>query len=281
MSNENTNTANLREAEGTNETAIDLRVFFTVFLDNILLIAGVTAAALIAALIFFTVTYSPRYSSTATLYILRTDNESAPSSSDFTLAMNVVNDCKYALKSPEVLNAALEKAALTGKYTANTVANSIGITNPSSTRFLEIKVTAKTPDEAKALTDNLCDCAKEKMEKVMGFNQVNVFKYGDLPTKASNRRGLKDYAIVGAAALVLTYGVLLLVYILNDTLETDDDFTKRLNLTVLATIPDASAVGGGKKYGYGKRYGYDKQYGYGSAATAETKKDGGKENGKK
>lgn len=64
-------------------------------------------------------TYVPQYESTATLYILRQDSEQSGSSSvstDFSLALNVVSDCTYLLKSHSVVDAMIDELHLAIPY---------------------------------------------------------------------------------------------------------------------------------------------------------------------
>ena len=73
--------------------------FWVIFLAVIIAVAGSYAAVKF--------TYVPKYRSTATLYILK-DNDEANSASDFTLALNLVNDCTYLLKSHSVLDSVID-----------------------------------------------------------------------------------------------------------------------------------------------------------------------------
>ena len=60
------------------------------------------------------VTFVPAYSSTATLYILRQNEATATgnSDSDFSLALKVVNDCDYLLKSHSILDEVIQERNL-------------------------------------------------------------------------------------------------------------------------------------------------------------------------
>ena len=82
----------------------------------ILLLAALIAAGTVFAVL--RMTYTPLYSSTATLYILRQneDADADDTADDFSLALKVVNDCTYLLKSRTVLNAVIEDLALELSY---------------------------------------------------------------------------------------------------------------------------------------------------------------------
>ena len=69
-------------------------------------------------LVFNRMTFVPQYASTATLYILRQADGATASdaSSDFSLALKVVNDCTYLLKSHTVLDEVISSLNLDMEY---------------------------------------------------------------------------------------------------------------------------------------------------------------------
>ena len=68
--------------------------------------------------VFNRMTFVPQYASTATLYILRQADGATASdaSSDFSLALKVVNDCTYLLKSHTVLDEVISSLNLDMEY---------------------------------------------------------------------------------------------------------------------------------------------------------------------
>lgn len=226
-------------------------------------------AAVIAAGGFFAVdmaTYDPQYSSTATMYILRQgggeETSSGEAANELTLALRLVYDCNYFLKSRTVINTVIEELGLDMTY--NQLHSRISISNPTNTRVLEITVRGDTPEEAKAIVDRICDIGPGKIEEAMGFSQVNLYEYGNLPAAPSNSPNILKYGVVGIAAAVVTYAVYLLMFILDDRLRTDEDIERILGLSILAEIPNTGGSNKGR-YGYYKGYG---RYGSGKRAYA-------------
>ena len=84
-------------------TIIDL---WYIFVHRLLVMALAVVVAVGGLFIINRVTFVPAYSSTATLYILRQNEATSTgnSDSDFSLALKVVNDCDYLLKSHSVLD---------------------------------------------------------------------------------------------------------------------------------------------------------------------------------
>lgn len=229
---------------------IKLTDLWSIFLKRLWVLVLVAFISMSLAFVGIRMAYTPRYESTATLYILR-QNESATSteaSTDFSLALKVVNDCTYMLKSHTVLDAVKEELTLEQDYA--TLYNSVSTANPEGTRILEVTVEADTPEMAKAIVDKICFNGTEVINTAMGFSQVNLYESGILDPEPCNRTGLRTYFFVGVAAACATYLVFVLIFLLDDVIRTDEDWEHYLNLTVLASIPEADS-GNSKSYGYG------------------------------
>ena len=116
----------------TTTRVVTIRELWDIFLHKLWIIALSAAIAVGAMFAFIKLTYTPRYSSTATMYILRQANNSESSndiSSDFSLALKVVNDCDFLLKSETVINAVKADLNLGDDY--SDLKDSITTKNPT------------------------------------------------------------------------------------------------------------------------------------------------------
>lgn len=207
-------------------------------------------------------TFTPAYTSTATLYILKqntsaTDTDAAE---DFSLALNVVNDCTYLLKSHAVLDRVSDLLSLDIPY--ETLSRSITTSNPDNTRILEVTVESDSPEQAKEIVDCLCEVGADKIEDAMGFQQVNLFEYGTLNKKPANVLGLQVYILIGFFAAAFTFVTYLILNLLDDSLRTDEEIEKYLGLSIIGDIPN---VNDSNK----RQYGY---YTYGRTKKSQSKK---------
>lgn len=244
---------------------ITLKDLWDIFVRRIVTIFLAAVLACSGSFLLDRITYRPQYTSTATLYILRENSNSSTSSgevsNDFALALKVVYDCNYLLRSRTVVNQVIEDLGLELSY--SNLYNQISARNPSNTRILEVTVTADTPELAKQIVDHLCEIGCVEINKAMGYSQVNLYEYGALNSSPSNRTGMMTFAAIGVAAAVLVYAFYLLRFLLDDHIRTEEDIESVLGLSILAEIPNLN--GSNKKgyrfYSYGK-YGYGR-YGYG------------------
>ena len=143
--------------------------------------------------------------STATLYILRQADGATASdaSSDFSLALKVVNDCTYLLKSHTVLDEVISSLNLDMKY--EDLYDCISTSNPEDTRILEVTVKADSPELAKRIVDKICTIGSKRIEDAMGFQQVNLYELGTTDPDPCNSTRMLTFAFAGVVAAVVTY----------------------------------------------------------------------------
>ena len=202
-----------------------------------------------------------KYESTATLYILRRENEPnyIYTQSDFSLAKDVVNDCTYVLKSGEVLEKVIRELDL--DVDPQYLSKLIRANNPDNTRFLEVTVEAYSPEMAKRVVDCVCDLSAKKITESMGFEQINLYAYGTMPDRPSNQISTVGSILGGIIAAIIVYTAFLIAFLFDTSIQTEEDIAKYLNLSMLAEIPNnkTGKRSGGKKYRYRSAYKYRNQ----------------------
>lgn len=259
--------------ENTTQQVITFRDIWELFLQRLLVILLVTAIAVGIFYVYDAVTYTPLYQSTATLYIAGDDsfegNTSADAYNTYSLALKVVNDCDYLLSSRSVLDQVIQEMNL--KTSFPVLQSRISTDNPTNTRILEVMVEIEDPQLSKQVVDRLCEIGETKINEVMGANYVRLYEYGTLSNTPCNATPKSTYLIVGGIAAIITFGVCLLVFLLDDRLKSTDQIEQVLGLSVLGDIPDSNAINHRSRYGYyrGKGYGaygkgYHSSYGYGN-----------------
>ena len=238
----------------------------------VILLVAILSVLLVGG--YFTFIVSPEYQSTATLYILRRDNESdyVYTQYDFSLAKDVVNDCTYVLKSQGVLEDVIDRLKL--ECSVSSLKKTITTNNPENTRFLEITVTSSSPESAKQIVDCLCDIGSDKIIESMGFNQVNRYSYGQIPTTSCNKPGLTTYVILALLVGIITYFIYAVRYFLDTNLRSEEDIARYLGISVLAEIPNFET---GRTHSGGQsRYYQNSKYRYTSSQRAASNRKGDK-----
>lgn len=245
--------------EGNEIKIVTFNDLWEIFIRRLWIILLAVIITILAAFTCNSLTFKPRYSSTAMLYILQQNNNTTANYNDyneFSLALKVVNDCKQLIKSHSVLEAVINTLELDMNY--NQLYESVTIKNPDDTRILQVTVETDDPHKAKEIVDTLCSIATWKITETMGFEQVNFYEYGVFNPTPCNRLGKITYLIIGLIAAIIVYGIFLIIYIADDTISTDEEIEKYLGLSILGDIPNFDALTK-KRYGY-KYYHRNKYY---------------------
>jgi len=234
---------------------ITLKDLWDIFVRRwvVMLLAAVVVAGGYFA--YTQITFVPQYESTATLYILREKEGDTinRSSDDFSLALKVVKDCDYLLKSHSVLDEVIAQQHLRIDY--DDLYDNVSTSNPSDTRILKVTVKSDTPQSAKEIVDAICTVGTVKIQDAMGFQQVNLYEYGIIENEPCNRTAYSTYAILALIAAILVYCGFFVAFLLDDRIRTEEDIERYLGLSILGEIPNANDSKSRKK-GYYKYKGY-------------------------
>ena len=141
--------------------------------------------------------------------------------------------------------------------TANWMKNTVE--NISDTRIIAITVEDPDPAMAQTLANEIRDVAADHIKDVMDIEAVNVAEEANLPENPSSPSVMKWTALGIMAGVCLCAGVILLRFLLDDTIKTSEDVERYLGLSTLAMIPimeDEVAIAKKEKNGKRRRY-YD------------------------
>ena len=243
-----------------NEIEIDLRGLISTILNRltIIILVGILVGGIAFAYTEFFIT--PQYLSTTKVYILsRQDpNQSGLTSSDLAFASDLANDYQVLLTSEPVLSKVKEDLKL--DYTVGQLASMVEVELEEDTRILDIKVSSPDAKLSKKIADKVRDVANEKTKEVMeGVEAVNPVDEATLPRVPASPHVEKNTMLGFIGGFGLALLIVILMFVLDDTIKTPDDIEKKLGVSVLASIPLKSAKSKGYGYGYGYGYGSTKK----------------------
>ena len=251
------------------QNALSLSDLWGIFISHMWQIVLVGIVVFVTAFSYAAITYTPEYKSTSTIYILPRSDGKDLTTGDLSIAINTVNDCTEILTSNKVFALVKEELNLVDRIDYRTFKSMISITNEDDSRVLYVSVTAPTPSDAKLIVDALCKIGAEEIVKIMGVDQVNLVDYGTFSENPSNSRFSKMSFVIGFVAALLAYGLSIMIYILDDKINTPDDVEKYLGVSILGIIPDANDIQLGKRYGKYGKYG---NYGHNAKQTHKSNK---------
>lgn len=177
---------------------------------------------------------TPKYSSSATIYIL-TKTTSVTSLADIQMGEQLTADFETLAKSRPVIEEVIDQVGLENTY--EEVVDMITTSNPEDTRILKITATHENPETAKDIANAMAEVTAERVAYVMDTDKPNIVENAVVAKNPSSPSTVKNTAIGALLGAILAVGVILLRYLMNDTIQTEEDVRKYLDLHTLAAIP--------------------------------------------
>lgn len=214
---------------------IDLVELLGVILHNlwIIIVSGVIVAAAALLVSYFIIT--PKYESVTKIYVISKTNADTMTYSDLQAGSTLTKDYKELVKSRPVLEEVLAETGIDVEL--KDLEEQITVEVPQDTRIVSITVEDKDPYEARIIADSVRIAASKHIREVMDTEAVNVVEEASLPIEKSSPSILKNTAIGYAVGLFLAIAIVIINYIMDDTIKTPDDVEKFLGVSVLGSIP--------------------------------------------
>lgn len=232
------------------EDTIDLVELFYVLWGHVwqILLCLVLGAAVAFGYTRFLVT--PLYKAASSIYIVSASNNSVVNLTDLQIGAQLTADYRELMYSRPLLEDVIENLDL--ETTTKKLSDMIEVTNTSGTRILKITVTSPDPEQAADIANELVKQACIYLPQIMETDEPNLVERAIPPTVKSSPSYAKNIVLGGLLGVVLCCGVLVVQYLLDDTLKTPDDVVRYFGVQPLATIPEGSQ-GEGKKRKFGQR----------------------------
>jgi len=219
------------------EVTIDLmELFSALWAKKTIIILSAVFMALVA-FVGTKMFVTPKYTSVTKLYVMAKNDDSSASAiySELQSGSMLTKDYMELVKSRPVLEKTISKLNL--DMEPEDLVDMIKTDTPTDTRIMSISVESEDPKEAKQIADALRKAVSVQIKDIMNADSVNTVEEGNLPTKASSPSVKKNMVIGALLGLIVSMGLTVLVYVLDDTVKTPDDVEKYLGLNVLTSIP--------------------------------------------
>ena len=217
------------------EIVIDFWELFYEFKRRIwwILLAAVLGTGAAGAYSYYLLT--PQYISEAKIYVLSKET-TLTSLADLQMGTQLTQDYKELIGSRPVMQEVINTLNLDITY--RQLAEKLKLENPKDTRILYLTVTDPNPYMAKAIVDEIANAASDYIGEIMEMTPPKLIEDGMVATVQTSPNVKKNAAVGGLVMLVLACGVITLSVIMNDTIRSEEDVFKYLELPVLAVVPE-------------------------------------------
>ena len=182
---------------------------------------------------------TPMYKASSTIYIFN-KTTSITSLSDIQLGSQLTVDFQIIAKSREVMEAVIDDCDL--KMSVDALSSTVTVTNPTDSHMLTITATNANPELAARIANSLADILRQQVADVMNADKPSTVERAVVPSSPSSPSltGNIEKGALAGLALVLVF--LVVRFLLDDTISTEEDVRKYLGLNTLASIPYDKAL---------------------------------------
>ena len=207
----------------------------------------VILATVVAAIIGFAASkflMTPQYSSSAMMIVnTRQDVTSNVTSDQINSATKLVATYSIIIKSDTVLQQVIDNLGLGMTYSE--LNSRVSVQAVDDTQVMKITVNSTSPEWAQTVCDEILAVSPDIIKEAVEAGSVKVISKASLNPNPVSPNIKKNTALGAMVGLVLALGIIVLQVLLDNKINTEEDVTKYLDMTVLGVIPQYDQ--GGKK----------------------------------
>lgn len=223
---------------------IDLTEILSAVRQHLLELIFVT---LVAALVGFTASkflVIPKYDSSALMIVnTRQDVNANVTSDQINSATKLVSTYSIIIKSDTVLQQVIDNLGLNLTYAK--LNKRVTVAAVDDTQVMKITVQSDSPEWARQVCEQIITVAPDVIKEAVEAGSVKVISNPSLATEPVSPNIMKNTMLAAAVGFVLVIGIIVLQVLLDNKINTEEDVTKYLDMTVLGVIPQYDQ--GGKK----------------------------------
>lgn len=227
----------MENQKNNDEIEIDLLELCSVLLARIWVILGTGFFCAVCCFAISRFVMTPYYESTTKIYILNKTDNASVTYSDVQMGTQLTKDYAELINSRYVLEEVMQKLSLDIEY--KELLDQVSVSTPTDTRIVSITVEDTDPVQAMNIANCIREVAGNHIQNVMDIEAVNVVETANMPTEKAGPSCMKWTLIGGFAGCFLLCVLILVKYLMDDTIKSSEDVEKYLGLSTLALIPVA------------------------------------------
>ena len=225
--------------ENRNEMEIDLLGLILHLKTKIWIILLVTLVFGIGGFVSTKVTDVPVYTASTQVYV-RQLSEEGMNPNNLTVSTQIRRDCAVIIRGESVTREVVQKMQL--PMSPKALGSAISVTSDDNTRILKLSYSDTDPKRAAAVLNCVCEVAADQVEKLMDTDTLVTLYEATVPTVAAATSIRRNTVASAAIGCVLTMIIIVVIFLLDDTIRSEDDVESYLGLSTLASVPTSSEL---------------------------------------
>ncbi len=222
---------------------INLKELFNYYLKKLPIIIMVTVIFVTMGMVYVDDVQVPMYHGTTTIILVQKNDDNGNSNAyqnELNINQRLVSTYSQIIKSRRVLEQVKDNLKLK-KLSVNDLANKIEVTGVNDTSIIKVSVSDKNNKKAMNIANEVADVFKKEITDIYNLENVSVVDKAIIEEEPYNVNIKKELLIFGFVGLVLSCGVIFVIYYFDNTIKSKKDI-ENLNLPILAEVPSVKRL---------------------------------------
>ena len=213
---------------------INLKEVYSYFKAKILWILLAIVVIVIIGNVYTIITRVPMYQSNTTI-VLVGESKKEYSQSDSLLNQNLIGTYSEIITSRKVLQQVIDNLKL--KTTIDELSSNITTSSVEDTEIIRITVNNERKKQAAEIADEVAKVFSDEIQDIYNLENVAIIDKAEVANSPYNINYVKDNIIYLAIGIVLSFGVVFVMYYFDTTIKSSEVVEEKLGLTVIGIVP--------------------------------------------
>ncbi len=212
---------------------INLKELLDYVKERLLIMIIIVLVVLVLGSVYSLFIKVPLYRSTSTV-VLVSDNTST-TTSDVQLNNQLVATYSKIVTSPVVMDKVISNLGL--DYSASRLSSKISVSTETGTQIIKISVSDPDKSLAADITNEVVKVFGAEIKNIYNLSNVSVIGVAGEAENPYNSNYLKDFAIYLLIGIVLSMGIVFVIFYFDTSIKSADEIENKLGLPVIGIIP--------------------------------------------
>lgn len=221
---------------------IDLGELFSYFVQRIYIIIIAVLVCLICGITYTVFLKEPLYKSDVNVIVVSKEKETSSAlQSEIIANQKLAATYRELVESRRILKEVIKNLEL--KYSVRELQEMISVENVNETEIIRITVNSKSAMEAKMIANETAEIFEKEIVDIYNLENVSIIDKAELASSPYNVNLIKDSVIYFALGLVLSCGIIFVIYYFDNTIKSVEQIEKHLGIPVIGTVPSVGKKG--------------------------------------
>lgn len=216
---------------------INLKEVYSYFKSRLLWMILAIVVIVIIGNVYTILTRVPMYQSNTTI-VLVGESKKGYSQTDSQLNQNLIGTYSEIITSRKVLQQVIDNLKL--KMTVDELSKNITTSSVEDTEIIRITVNNEKKKMAVKIADEVADVFSDEIQDIYNLENVAIIDKAEEADAPYNINYVKDNVIYLMIGVVLSFGVVFVMYYFDTTIKSSEIVEEKLGLTVIGIVPKES-----------------------------------------